>query len=158
MKYLGVDPGEARVGLAVSDPDGRLAMPLRTLHEKHRQRQIAAILSAASDEHAEAIVVGVPYTLRGEIGPIAERVLAQVEDLQRQTELPVYTFDERFSSGIVEKAMLAADVNAEKRKDNRDRLAAAIILQSFLDKKIARENYLARQAETEAADELAEEH
>ncbi len=157
MKYLGVDPGEARVGLAVSDPDGRLAMPLRTLHERSRWRQIDGILAAAQEEHAEAIVVGVPYTLRGEIGPNAERVLGQVEELQRQTKLPVHTFDERFSSGIVENAMLAADVSVERRKQNRDRLAAVIILQSYLDKKLAREAYLTRQLEAEQDGWLPEE-
>ncbi len=134
MKYLGVDPGESRVGLAISDPDGKLAMPLSVLHEADRQAQVDAILQVAKEQDAEAIVVGMPYTLRGDVGPSAERVQAHVELLKQNTALPVHTWDERFSSGIAENVLLQADVSRAGRKQHIDKLAAAIMLQSFLDR------------------------
>ncbi len=134
MKYLGVDPGENRVGLAISDPEGRLAMPLSVLDEADDQAQVDAILQVAKEQAAEAIVVGMPYTLRGGVGPSAERVQAHLQLLQQSTELPVHTWDERFTSGIAEKVLLEADVSRAGRKQHLDKLAAAIMLQSFLDK------------------------
>ncbi len=134
MKYLGVDPGESKVGLAISDPEGKLAMPLSVLYEAGEQAQVDAILQVAKEQDAEAIVVGMPYTLRGDVGPSAERVQAHVQLLKQSTELPVCTWDERFSSGIAEKVLLQADVSRAGRKQHIDKLAAAIMLQSFLDR------------------------
>lgn len=139
MKYLGVDPGENRVGLAVSDPDGRLAMPLSVLHLNDSQAQVEAIVRVAAEQGAEAIVVGMPYTLRGQVGPAAERVLQQVEALRAHTTLPVHVYDERFSSGIAERVLLQADVSRADRKQAVDKMAASIMLQSFLDRQAAEE-------------------
>ncbi len=134
MKYLGVDPGEKRVGLAVSDPEGKMAMPLGVIDEADGAAQVDEIIEAARLNEAESIVVGMPYTLRGEVGPAAQRVEEQVELLRRQTDLPVHTHDERFSSGIAEHVLLEADVSRAGRKRHRDKLAATVMLQSFLDR------------------------
>jgi putative Holliday junction resolvase len=139
MKYLGVDPGENRVGLAVSDPDGKLAMPLYVLHLDGSQAQVEAIAQVAVEQRAEAIVVGMPYTLRGQVGPAAARVQQQVETLRAHTTLPVHVYDERFSSGIAERVLLEADVSRAGRKLAVDKLAASIMLQSFLDRQSAEE-------------------
>ena len=133
MKYIGIDPGERRVGIAVSDPDGRLAMPAGVIEEEDPERQIEAILSAVGNHGAEAVVVGMPYTLRGDVGPAAERVQQQVERLRARADVPVHTHDERFSSGIAERVLLDADVSRQRRKQNIDKLAASVMLQSFLD-------------------------
>jgi len=135
MRYIGIDPGERRLGVAVSDPDGRMAMPAEVIEESDPNSQIGAILAATARYGAEAIVVGMPYTLRGEVGPAAERVQAQVERLRQKTELPVYTSDERFSSGIAQSVLRQAEAGPQTRRRNVDKLAASIMLQSFLDRR-----------------------
>ncbi len=139
MRYLGVDPGEKRVGLAVSDPEGKMAMPLGVIDEADGAAQVEQIIETARLNEADSIVVGMPYTLRGEIGPTAQRVVEQIELLRQRTQLPVHTHDERFSSGIAEHVLLEADVSRAGRKRHRDKLAATVMLQSFLDRQSAEE-------------------
>ena len=137
MRYIGIDPGERRLGVAVSDPEGRLAMPAEVIEESDPNAQVGAILAAAERHRAEAIVIGMPYTLRGEMGPSAQRVQAQVERLRQKTDIEVHTCDERFSTGIAQSVLRQAEAGHETRKRNVDKLAASIMLQSFLDRRAA---------------------
>jgi len=125
------------VGLAISDADGKLAMPLSVLHQSGERAQVEAILQVAREQGAEAIVVGMPYTLRGEVGPSAQSVQAHVRRLEEAGDLPVQVWDERFSSGIAENVLLEADVSRAERKRHIDKLAATVMLQSFLDRQAA---------------------
>lgn len=134
MKYLAVDPGEARVGLAVSDKDGRIALPLGVIHERDPDKQMRRVAEAAEAEQVDAVVVGVPYTLRGERGPAAQSILKQVEALTKMTSKPVLTHDERMTTSIAENVLLDADVSRRGRKKHIDKMAATVILQSFLRK------------------------
>ena len=111
-----------------------MALPLGVIEEADTAAQVTEIVEAARLNEAESIVVGMPYTLRGEVGPMAQRVAEQVELLRQRTDLPVHTHDERFSSGIAEHVLLEADVSRAGRKKHRDKLAATVMLQSFLDR------------------------
>ncbi|MFP3903377.1 MAG: Holliday junction resolvase RuvX [Armatimonadota bacterium] len=134
MKYLAVDPGEVRVGLAVSDPGGKIAMPLAVIHENDPDEQMRKVATMAEAKQADAIVFGMPYTLRREHGPAAQRVRKQIEKLRELTDLPVITHDERMTTTIAEGVLLEADVSRTDRKRHTDKLAATVILQSFLQK------------------------
>ncbi len=139
MKYLAVDPGEVRVGLAVSDKDGQIALPLRVVHERDTQEQMRRVAEIAEDQQVDAVVVGVPYTLRGECGPAAQKILEQVETLKEFTSKPVMTHDERMTTSIAENVLLDADVSRQDRREHIDKMAATVILQSFLKKRGNRE-------------------
>jgi putative Holliday junction resolvase len=121
-RVMAVDPGEMRIGLAVSDPLRMIARPLKVIEHVSRQKDAEAILSEAIAHEAGTIVVGVALDLEGEIGPQARRALRLVEVLRSLTDIPVVTWDESGST----KA-------AGKRDAFIDARAAAVILQEFLD-------------------------
>lgn len=133
QRYLGVDYGERRVGLAVSDPDGIIATPLRVAEVKSDRDAVVAVCAATREVEAERIVVGDPINMDGSRGMMSKRVAAFVELLRAETEVPVVLWDERLSTGLVERAMLEADLSRQKRKRARDKLAAQVILQGYLD-------------------------
>ena len=124
-RIVGVDPGEARLGLAVSDPTGTIAQPLMVLRHTARRRDAEAIARVASEQQAERIVVGVALDLEGRPGPQARRALRLVAALRSCTALPVDTWDE---SGTT----LAAERSGGKAAP-LDARAAAVILQEYLD-------------------------
>ncbi len=127
-RVLAVDPGEARIGLAVSDPSQTLARPLKVIRHKSRKQDAAAIVRTALELEASTIVVGVAYDIDSESGPQARKALRLVEVLRSMTDIPIEIWDESGSS-------LAA---ARGRAADRilDARAAAVILQEYLDAKI----------------------
>ncbi|MDI3297758.1 MAG: Holliday junction resolvase RuvX [Bacillota bacterium] len=135
-RVLGVDVGGRRIGLAVSDPLGWTAQPYRTLE---RGREEAATLAELREIcrrlGVERIVVGLPRTLRGEIGPQARAVEAFARALAGATGLPVEFEDERLTTVEAERAMLEADLSRRRRKRAVDRTAAALILQAYLERR-----------------------
>ena len=150
MKAIGIDLGERRVGVAVSDPDGIVATPYAVidLHAKSgssakASRQAAAQASRqalcqklqeiASEIKAEAVVVGMPLNLDGTSGPAARWAEVQIAALSEALDIPVLTHDERFTTAIAERAMLEADLSRKRRKKSIDKSAATIMLQSWLD-------------------------
>lgn len=122
-RILAVDPGEARIGLAVSDPTRTIARPLMVIRHRSRRVDAERILDIAIEQGASLILVGVPYDQDGNIGPQARKSLRLVEELQRSESLPVQTWDE---SGSSQSA-------AKFGKDALDALAAASFLQEYLD-------------------------
>ena len=130
---LGLDLGEKRVGIAVTDESGSIAMPLATLEIRGRRHLLSELVKLVEEHHVAKIVVGLPKTLKGQIGPAAEKVLKEVEWLKSQLERPWVFWDERLSTQEVERVLLKADVGRAKRREVRDRLAAQRILQSYLD-------------------------
>jgi putative Holliday junction resolvase len=131
MKALGVDWGEVRIGLAVSDDTGTIASPYKVI--PNDERAAGAVVNAASVTGAEEIVVGYPLTLTGEEGPAAERVQEFARELQGRISVPVKLVDERFSTKNAEERMRAAGASREKIKKTADAAAAALILQTYLD-------------------------
>jgi len=139
MKLLGVDYGRSRVGLAISDATGTVAMPLAVLERSgDRQADVAAVAEIARRERAEKIVVGLPRQLSGGEGPQAQEASDFARLLEAASELPVVLWDERLTSAIAERALVAADVSRARRRTRVDKVAAALILQSYLDAHHAR--------------------
>lgn len=125
MKLLGIDFGTKRVGLAIGDTDSKVAVPLEVL--LFDERFWDELVRLIQKEEIEGIVVGLPQTLRGEEGKIAEAVREFMGELKTRVSVPVYEEDERMSSKM-------ADRFPEAAKKDRDAVAAAIILQSHLDR------------------------
>jgi putative Holliday junction resolvase len=139
-RVLGVDLGARRIGLALSDPLGVLAGPLAVLERTgDRAADHAAILRAATDNEAGLIVVGVPLSLStGRPGPAAQATLAEVAELaQRAATLdppvPVETYDERLTTVTAQRSLATGGVRAKNRRALVDKVAAAVLLQSWLD-------------------------
>ncbi len=132
-RVMALDVGEATVGVAVSDPLGMTAQPICTIRRKNLKKDLAAIAGLVSSYEATCLVVGLPLTLRGERGPAAESVGAFVGKLKEFIRLPVTSWDERLSSVQAERALLEGDVSRSKRRSAIHQVAAAIVLQSYLD-------------------------
>jgi putative Holliday junction resolvase len=129
VKVLALDYGSARTGVAVSDPTGTVARPLGVVERAASEDGIAHLVELAREEDVERIVVGLPITLRGEHGAQAEETDRFVELLRAAVDLPVESFDERFTTKLAE----ASDSRAEQ-----DAVAAAHLLSSYLTWKSAR--------------------
>jgi putative Holliday junction resolvase len=129
MKVLALDYGSARTGVAVSDPTGTVARPLEVVKQAATEAGIARLVELAREEGVERIVVGLPITLRGEHGAQAEETDRFVELLRAATDVPVESFDERFTTKLAD----ASDAKAEQ-----DSVAAAHLLTSYLTWKSAR--------------------
>jgi putative Holliday junction resolvase len=133
MRLMGLDVGDKRIGVALSDEGAVIASPRETLERKGSQKDIAHLLELARREEVSEIVVGMPWKLDGSSGPQAEKVSRFVEALRAATSIPVLTWDERLSTVGAERAMIEADVSRAKRRGAVDRVAAALILQGYLD-------------------------
>lgn len=132
-RILGVDYGERRIGFAVSDPLGGMALPHSMTTVGSDREAIAAIRRVAADVGAERIVIGLPLNMNGSSGPMAQKVTAFAALLESEIKLPVVTIDERLSTAMVERTLLAGDLSRQKRKGLRDKLAAQVILQGYMD-------------------------
>ena len=135
MRVLALDVGDKRIGVALSDPTGLLAFPLTTLERGSDDSAIAEIVRLASEHEVSDIVVGIPRTLSGRIGPQARRTADFASSLAEQTDAPVKTVDERLSSVQAERLLKESGVKPSRDKARVDAAAAAVILQSYLDSK-----------------------
>jgi len=131
-KALGIDLGDARVGVAVSDDLGMLAHPLETISTQSTN-VVKRVLTLASERSAETIIVGMPRNMNGSHGPASDKAKAFIEELRRETTLPVVSWDERLSTVSAQRALQEAGRNTRKQKSVIDQVAAQIILQSWLD-------------------------
>jgi putative Holliday junction resolvase len=131
-RLMGVDIGEVRIGLALSDTTGTICTPLKTLDAKgvpHDQETIARL---AADYEAEAIVVGLPVNMDGSFGLAARKAQAFCRVLRTVTDLDVITYDERLTSHQAESQLRSAGVKPSRNKSRVDSTAAALILESYL--------------------------
>ena len=135
MRVLGVDPGSKRVGLAVSDPTATIAQPLATIAAEPRETLAERVAGVAREHEVTRIVVGLPRRLDGTLGPEAKAARALAEEIRRASKLAVELVDERLTTAAAEKSLLERGMHREKRRANIDRVAAAILLQSHLDRK-----------------------
>jgi putative Holliday junction resolvase len=133
MRALGVDVGERRIGLAVSDPSGLIASPLEVLMRSPGDDAVGEIVARAEELGAEVIVVGMPVDLRGELGVAAQCMAEFVEALRARSSVPVATCDERLTSVAAARAMREAGLTERDRRGQVDKVAAALLLQSWLD-------------------------
>jgi putative Holliday junction resolvase len=138
MRIMGIDFGERRVGVAVSDPTETLASPLPTLKRRAGKRPpLTALEALVEEQEVGALVVGLPLTLDGSESAWTRTVRAFGEALARRTGLPLHFVDERFTSVRAERAVRGIGLPKGKReeKDRIDAAAAVLILQSWLDRR-----------------------
>jgi putative holliday junction resolvase len=131
---LGLDLGTKTVGIAVSDPDRRLATGVETIARKTFSRDAERILMLCADRKAVGIVLGLPINMDGSEGPRAQSTRSFARNLAKLTTLPIALWDERLSTAAVERDLIAADASRAKRKAVIDQHAAAYILQGALDR------------------------
>src|SRR5262245_47543064 len=132
-RLLGVDFGRVRVGLAVSDPDCKIAFPLATYERRDAEKDAAHFRALVTEEGIGRLVVGLPVHLDGREGEKAIEARAFGAWLAQATGLPVVFWDERFTTVEAESALWQAGLSHKKRHERRDRVAAQILLQAYLD-------------------------
>jgi len=133
MRYLGLDVGDARIGVAVSDETATLASGLETVSRVGPRKDVKAVGELVRRFEIGEVVVGLPKMLDGSLGTQAQKVLAFIEQLKGAVKIPIVTWDERFSSVAAEQALIEGDVSRRGRKDLVDKVSAILILQNYLD-------------------------
>jgi putative Holliday junction resolvase len=133
MRNLGLDVGDRRIGVAISDSEQILASPLTTIVRADDDKAINAIIELANKYEVRKIIIGLPYSLSGNIGRQAEKVKAFVEKLSQRTKTDIELRDERLSTVAVDRLLRDAGIKSQRRKEQRDAAAAAFILQGYLD-------------------------
>lgn len=136
MQILAVDYGDRRIGLAIADTEVAIATGLPTLERPSASADVAEPLRRLCREHGvERIVVGVPVNMDGSVGERARLSLDFAERLRQELGIEVDTWDERLTTRQADRAMLEGGLSRKKRQGRRDRLAAQLLLQSYLDAK-----------------------
>jgi putative Holliday junction resolvase len=133
-RILGLDPGERRVGVALSDPTGTIASP-HSVIDRRSVELADAVRMLCEENDVHRIVIGLPTGLSGVEGPSAKAARAMGNAVADATGLSVEYQDERFTTVTAEAALLEGGVRRSKRRDVRDKVAAAVILQTYLDRK-----------------------
>ncbi|MFZ5905060.1 MAG: Holliday junction resolvase RuvX [Chloroflexota bacterium] len=136
MKILAVDHGEKRIGLALSDPTATLASPLKVIEHVSRAVDAAQVAALAADHEAGLIIVGQSFDEEGRPNAAGRRAARFAEALRAQTSLPVELWDESLSTQDAREIRLRSGASRKHRGGHLDDLAAAVILQSYLDAQI----------------------
>jgi putative Holliday junction resolvase len=137
MRILGIDYGRSRIGLAISDPSGMLAQSLTVIRRESDEQAAQEVARIADEQAAEALVVGLPRNMDGSLGERAEQCRAFAERLAAVTGLAVEMYDERLTTMAAERMLIAADMGRRRRRQVVDKLAAALMLQGYLDRRRA---------------------
>jgi putative Holliday junction resolvase len=133
VRSLGLDIGDKRIGVALSDPEGILASPFTIISRRDERLDIEAIMAVINQHQVRRIIVGLPRSMDGSIGRQAEKVEAFVQRLCSQVDVPVEFRDERLTTVSAERLMRTVNAPKTRRKARYDAMAAAIILQAYLD-------------------------
>jgi putative Holliday junction resolvase len=133
MRILGVDFGEKRIGLAVSDPLGMTAQGLPTLENKGKKNVLAAFQKLCAEQGVGELVIGLPRNMNGTMGPKANEIQVLVPELEKVLNIPIVMWDERLTSRQAGRLMIEEGMSRSKQRQNSDRLAATLILQSYLE-------------------------
>jgi putative Holliday junction resolvase len=131
MAILGLDVGEKRIGVALAE--GLLTIPLTVIDRTVEETDMELIMALVEEYRAERIVVGLPRLMNGDIGTQAEETLSFSGALAEHVDIPVDTWDERLSTVTAERLLIDTGMKRKKRKGKLDAMAAAIILQAYLD-------------------------
>lgn len=132
MSVIALDVGSKRIGVAVADPSGSFALPVTVIERTNLKADLERITILAHEYDAGEIVVGDPVTLSGQRGPAAEKMDRFVEQLGRVYTGTIHRIDERLTTAQATKSLIDADVGRSKRKGIVDKMAAALILETFL--------------------------
>ncbi len=133
-RLLGIDVGTVRIGVALSDPLGLTAQPLEVILRK-KTEPVARVSAFVAEHEVERIVVGYPLQLDGQPGLAARSVDAFIADLEKAVSVPVERWDERLTTAAAERSMIEGGARRERRRESIDKIAAALLLQSYLDAK-----------------------
>lgn len=133
-RALGLDLGSKRIGVAVGDRTGTIASPLQVLlRSSSVRRDHQAIAKLVIEEEADIVVVGLPLNMNGSFGPAAKAAIDEAAALATVVGVPVVTFDERRTTVTADQAMIEANMRAQARRRIVDKIAAAVMLQNWLD-------------------------
>jgi len=133
MRFLGLDLGKKTIGVAVSDETGLTGQPLTTIKRASLTKDLEAITRLIEEYSVKHIVAGMPLNMNGTIGPRGESAEKFIGILRERTGLPVTAWDERLSTVAVERVLINGDISRARRKEVIDKMAAAYILQGYLD-------------------------
>ena len=134
QRLLGLDVGEKTIGLAICDPMQMVATPLKTIERKKLANDIKQLQAVIQEWEIAGLVIGLPIQMDGTEGPRCQSVRQFARNVQKEIEIAVFFQDERLSTSAMEREMIAADLSRQKRDARIDKLAAAWILQIFIDK------------------------
>jgi putative Holliday junction resolvase len=139
VRVLGLDLGSKRIGVAVSDSSATIASPLTVIQRtKRRAEDHLNIRRVADDEDVDLIVIGLPITMAGQMGPAARAVEDESSAIASATGRPVELFDERMTTVTADRVLREADLSASARRKHVDKVAAAVMLQTWLDRRRSR--------------------
>lgn len=133
MIYMGIDYGTRRIGIAISDPNATMAIPLATVEVKTDHSHMARIKQLADDYRVATVVVGLPYNMDGTLTEAGNKVMEWTKGLQTILERPVILWDERLTTFEAHGLLDEIDVKGAKRKTKVDQIAASLILKDYLD-------------------------
>jgi putative Holliday junction resolvase len=133
MRTMGLDYGDKRIGVALSDAFGWTAQGAEVIVRKREGDYLERIRELVRDREVDDIVVGLPKNMNGTIGPRGEICMAFAEELRQELSVPVHLWDERLTTVAAQRTLLEADVSRRKRKQVVDKMAATILLQNYLD-------------------------
>ena len=133
MRIMGLDFGSRTIGIAISDELEMIAHGFNTIKRKSIEEDLAEVATIVSQFKIEKIVVGLPKNMDGSFGKGTEAVFQWIEALRKRINLPVVTWDERFTTVEASRVLLEADLSRKKRKKVIDKMAAVLILQGYLD-------------------------
>lgn len=132
MRIIGLDLGEKRIGVAAADDRTQVAVPVATLEVDGDA--VGAVSKLVEEQRADEVVIGMPLSMTGAMGPQAQRAMDVVEDLRERLDVPVHTWDERLTTVQASRSLGPSRRGGrEKRKGARDAIAAAILLQAYMD-------------------------
>ena len=134
MRALGIDLGSKRIGVATSDRSGTIATPLVVLLRGSTRAQDHNSIAALVVEHeAKCVVVGMPLSMSGKSGQAAKMAALEVQQMASVIGVPVYTYDERLTTVTADNILMERDMNSKDRRKVIDKVAAAVMLQAWLD-------------------------
>jgi putative Holliday junction resolvase len=133
MRYLGLDVGDQRIGVALSDETATLASGLSTIQRVGPKKDPRAVAALVAQHEVGEVVVGLPRTLAGDVGPQAQKVLDFIETLRNVVKVPIVPWDERFTSVVANQSLMEAGMSRRDRKASVDKVSAILILQNYLD-------------------------
>ncbi len=133
MRILALDVGDRRIGVAISDPSQVLARSLKVIQRGSRQEDFAAVARLVEEHEVERVVVGYPRSLDGTAGEQADKVERYAVGLAESLAVPVLLWDERFSTVSAERLLREVGLRGQKKQERVDAVAAAVILQDYLD-------------------------
>ncbi len=133
-RIIAFDIGDKRIGIAISDPFGDMALPLETYWRKNLKKDVEYLVNLAKSKDAETIVCGLPVNFDGSVSEQTQKTEFFISELKKATDIEIVTADERFTTKEARRLLLEADMRRDKRKDVIDKIAASYILEDYLAK------------------------